>query len=158
MRKALRIMSVLPVLAALVTGCVTTSPPDVQMARRAAVTRVPLAATSLNAGEIGFVTLIPQAGGTDFVLQVSGVPNWVTRPVHLYTSVHEGSCRALSPAPMYGASRVLASREMRGGFLTVRNATSVSMDALRASPHAIVVRSSPADAGWMLFCGDVQSA
>ena len=61
-------------------------------ASTARVEQVGLAGTSFNAGEIGQATLVPREQVTDVVVKVSGVPNTVTRPVHLYAFIHPGSC------------------------------------------------------------------
>ena len=148
-------LSVLAVTV-LLAGCATQPGTGSQASSPATVERVGLSATQLNAGHVGQAFLVQREGITDVVVQVSGVPNSVTLPVHLHTYIHQGSCASLAPRPAYSlTSRVLANRDI-DGFLTLRNTAPVSLDTLRASAHALVVRSDAADANKLLFCGDLR--
>jgi hypothetical protein len=104
--------------------------------------------------------LIGRGGRTYVSLTVSGVPDDISRPVHLYTYVYRGSCGRLQETPEHAMNdHVLADvswpTASRNGPYTVRNTVAVSLEQLRAMPHAIVVRSSPADGARELFCGNV---
>jgi hypothetical protein len=144
----------LSAVVALLAGCMNQDlqhhAPD-----RAGIMRVGLVATAINAGETGYAFLIPEDGTTRVVVQVSGVPNWVSRPVHLYPFIHRGTCANLEPQPAYELrDRVLADR-LHAGMFTVASAISVSLDVLRSSPYALSVRTSPADGNMAVYCGDL---
>jgi hypothetical protein len=124
---------------------------------------VPLAATSVNAGEIGRGFVIARGEETAVVVEVSGVPPMLaSRPVHLYTFIYSGRCGSLVEPPAYAlTARVLADSPRGGGVLPmtgpfrVSNVAPVPLEALRGGGHAILVRTSPADGGREIFCGNV---
>ncbi|MDT3671051.1 MAG: hypothetical protein ROZ37_12050 [Aromatoleum sp.] len=126
---------------------------------------VRLSATRVNTGEIGLAMLTPLRDGTGVTVEVSGVPSPSTRPVHLYTYIHEGTCDALNPTPAYTLTdRVLAESlntfpmaASAGPPLKVSNTAPVPLATLRSRPNAIVVRSAPADGNRAIFCGDIDS-
>ena len=124
---------------------------------------VRLAATRANTGETGQVILTPRGEKTDVTVQVSGVPQHSTRPVHLYTYIHEGTCDNLSPAPAYTLTdRVLAeslnmfpTMAKAGPPFKVSNTAPVALATLDSRPHAIQVRTAPADGNVDIFCGEI---
>lgn len=107
-----------------------------------------------NIGRMGYAHLVSSPAGTDVVVQVAP-SNGVTLPLHLYTYVHQGSCANLGARTAVATRRVLGYREP-SGLYTVRNTVPVSLDTLRASPHAVTVRSAPADGDQLLYCGDLR--
>ncbi len=121
-----------------------------------------LTATPYNAGRIGRAYLVPNGDRTLVRIEASGVPDTVTRPIHLYTFIYEGSCAAHADKAAFAlAESVLASSVANpagigafGGPLTITNAAPIAFDALRAKPYAIVVKTSPADGDRDLYCGD----
>ena len=135
----------------LIAGC-GTNPAD---AGGPVAVSVALKGSGTNAGEVGRTTLLARRGGTDITIVVSGVPPGTTRPVHLYASLHRGSCGALEePAEHALTERVLAET-WRNGPYTVRAAIAVPLARLRASARAIVVRNAPADGAQLLYCGNL---
>ncbi|WP_332673198.1 hypothetical protein [Aromatoleum sp.] len=124
---------------------------------------VRMTATRVNTGEIGRAMLTPRRDETDVRVEVSGVPDHSTRPVHLYTYIHEGSCGALSPTPAYTLTdRVLAESfsvfsmaASAGPPFKVSNTVPVPLATLQSRPHAVVVRTGPADGNLDIFCGDI---
>ena len=89
---------------------------------------------------------------------ISGVPSDYTRPVHLYTYIHQGTCGALSAKPAHALlDRVLAQPPgaRSNGPFEVRNTAPTQLAALRAMPHAILVKGAPADGNEDLFCGNI---
>jgi len=62
---------------------------------------VRLTPTGQSAGEIGQAVLVALAKKTALTVQLSGVPDYVSRPVHLYTYIYEGVCGKLSAKPAY---------------------------------------------------------
>lgn len=149
-------------LAGLVGACAQV--PGDRGAERDDILRIPLAATPYNAGRIGSATLISQGEQTRVVLLLSGVPQYTTRPVHIYTYIHEGTCSSLQAAPAYALNdrvlarsvrRPLAIAAYRGGPFEVANTAPVSLASLRAQAHAIDVQTAPADGGYRIFCGDI---
>src|SRR4051794_16129968 len=58
---------------------------------RPAFARVDMPGVSTHAGRVGYAHLVFRPEGTDVLVQVPPTNN-VTRPMHLYTAVHEGTC------------------------------------------------------------------
>ena len=157
------ICAVRGVIAALMAGCASVANDgDRGDAPGGAFATVVLTATPYNAGRIGRAYLVPSGDRTVVRIDASGVPDTVARPIHLYTFIFEGSCAARSEKPAIALTgTVLASSIANpaqigayGGPLTITNAAPISFDALRAEPHAIVVKTSPADGDRELYCGD----
>lgn len=130
------------------------------------VVSVPLAATSRNAGEIGQAYLIPRGPVTDVIVDVSGVPPLVaTRPVHLYTFLYGGRCDDLPPKPLYALTDRVLAQSVRttaitpvGGPFRIANTAPFPLETLRRGPHAIVIRTSPADGSVDIFCGNIAAS
>lgn len=151
-------------VCAALAGCAGAGGERVaQGAAPAEILRVPLAATRYGTGRIGNATLVSLDGETTVTLQLSGVPGYTTRPIHLYTYIHEGRCDAMSERPAYDLTdHVLASPLGRPravaafrGPVTLTNVAPVSLQKLRETPYAINVRSAPADGSQSLFCGNI---
>jgi hypothetical protein len=108
-------------------------------------------------GETGQTVLVPRGETTALSVEVTGVPDDVTRPVHLYTFIVRGTCGQLEEKATYEANRsVLASSPGRLGPFRVRNTVNVALAALREGPYAVVVRSAPADGNRPMFCGEIR--
>jgi hypothetical protein len=122
---------------------------------------IPLRSSPFNAGETGWATLVGRGDQTDVTITVSGVPPEVTRPVHLYTFIHQGACGALSPQPAYSLTGIVLARSASarpgrtGAPFTVSNTASVPLSTLQSTAHAIIIKSAPADGNRDLFCGDI---
>ena len=115
-----------------------------------------LTGTAKNAGRIGQATLSPRDELTDVSIFVSGVPFGVTLPVRLFAYVHPGSCAARGAQPSYALNNTVLT-EHRGsadGWRLSRIA-KVPLAELRATPHALVLRTAPADGGQDIFCGEI---
>lgn len=149
-------------LAATLLGC-ASAPPTTDASAPASspdrLVNIPLAASRVNAGESAWATLIARGDRTAATITASGVPPQVSRPVHLYTYIYGGSCRALSARPAYSLTGVVLARAGASGNmgapLTVSNTAEVRLAQLRDQPHAIVVKSAPADGDLNLFCGEI---
>jgi hypothetical protein len=143
--------------AALVGGCAGTG----ETGSRDIVT-VPLQAARIVAGEVGEAQLIPQGESTVVRIVVSGVPLMLSsRPVHLYTFIHEGTCGNLAEKPAHALlDRVLAQPtsggRSTGGPLTIANVAPLPLATLRGGKFAVVVRTSPADGNREIFCGEIR--
>jgi len=153
-------------LAALLGGCASgVVDADRRDAPGAAFATIPLTATPYNSGRIGRAYLVPNADRTIVRIEASGVPDTVGRPIHLYTFIYEGTCAERAGKAAFALTdTVLASSVANpssmgavGGALTIANVAPISLDALRARPYAIVVRTSPADGDRDLYCGEVGS-
>jgi len=151
------------VIAALMAGCASVAHDgDRSDAPGGVFAAIVLTAAPYNAGRIGTAYLIPSGDRTVVRIDSSGVPDTVSRPIHLYTFIYEGSCAAPSEKPAFALTdSVLASSLANpagigafGGTVTIANAAPISFDALRGRPYAIVVKTSPADGDRDLYCGD----
>ncbi len=154
------------VLAGSISGCASVADEgDRSDPPAGAVTTIVLTATPYNAGRIGRAYLVPDGDRTVVRIEASGVPDTVTRPIHLYTFIYEGSCAAHADKAAFALTdTVLASSVANpagigafGGPFTITNAAPISFDALRAKPYAIVVKTSPADGDRDLYCGELRT-
>jgi len=147
-------MNSTPWLAALLTAgmlsaCMT--PPTNQP-----VVNIRLNATKQNTGQIAQASLAAQGEVTAMSFFIGGVPQWVTRPVRLYTFVYPGRCGRLGPAPAYAMNQTLVTQPVarRRGWRLAKS-VPVALDELRAGGYALVVRTTPANGGVDIFCGDI---
>ena len=119
---------------------------------------VPLAATIHNAGKIAQATLVAQGDSTGITIIIGGVPSGTSRPVHLYTFIYPGRCDRLGPEPAYEMNQIVLadriSRAQSGWRLSKR--VEVPLEQLRSGDYSLVVRNSPADGNWDLFCGEIE--
>ncbi|MEJ8846674.1 hypothetical protein [Variovorax rhizosphaerae] len=146
----------MPLMACL-WGCASSN----TEARQDVVT-VALSGTGMNAGQSGRAVLVPRDDVTQVSIQVSGLSVGVTLPVHLYTYVFAGRCGNLGAKPIYDLTRNVrvtgiggqSAMSNRGPF-NLANTAPVPIAQLKGSPHALVVRTSPADASVDVFCGNL---
>ncbi|MCB1706141.1 MAG: hypothetical protein KDI17_14855 [Halioglobus sp.] len=108
-----------------------------------------------NEGAIAQATLVGRGDLTDITYLIGAVPGGVSRPLQLYTFIYPGSCAALSPEPAYSLNNTTHTTPTETGWTLSREAP-VTLDALRSAPHALVVRTSPADNNLNIFCGDIR--
>ena len=149
-----QLLHMLPSVLLLVAACASTPPSpasDEFLVR-------PLQAGADNAGSTGQMTLIARGERTGLSILVQRVPSGTTLPAHLYTFIVDGRCEGQRPSEMPLTDRVLAEpltpQALRGPYkldLTVPR----PLTSLRVTPHAVVVRSGPADGNLELFCGDI---
>ncbi len=124
---------------------------------------VDLVASRRNSGETGKAFLLPRGDATQVRIDVSGSAVPVTAPVQLYMFIYEGRCGSLSAQPKYSLTQVVqASSALNPGSpgsgpgpWTLSNPAPAPLAALRGTPHALVVRTSPPDANVDLFCGNL---
>jgi hypothetical protein len=110
---------------------------------------------------VGQARLAERKGATDVAVVVSRVPQGVTLPVHLlYTYLYRGSCGSLSPQPERALTRNVLTYApgnwpVFGGPYSVSNKLDMPLDELQSAPHAILVKSGPADGGMEMYCGNI---
>ncbi|AMO22709.1 hypothetical protein UC35_07230 [Ramlibacter tataouinensis] len=107
-----------------------------------------------NRGNMAWGYLVVRPDSSDLIVK-AGRPADVLAPAHLYTYVQQGSCASLGPPAIRATRRVLAYSDTLG-FLTVSNTVPGNLDKLRTGPHALTVRSAPADGNKLLYCGDLR--
>ena len=134
-------------LAALLAGCVSTSGDKELLTIR-------LKAGEQNAGSIAQATLVARGDATGITFTLGGVPASVSRPLQLYTFVYSGTCDRLSAEPTYAMNDTTQTTPMETGWMLSRE-VPVALDTLRSTPHALVVRTSPADGNVDIFCGNI---
>lgn len=119
---------------------------------------VRLTAGPNNAGQVGEASFAAQGNATNIVLTLSGVSSRVTRPVHLYTYIHEGTCGNLSPKPAYSLNEVILARATSPGGpgFTLDKLAPVPLQKLRSGGYAIVVRTQAPDLDQEMFCGNIK--
>ena len=121
-----------------------------------------LQAGSRNAGETGRGFMTAQGDRTLINLTITGVPPGVVRPIQLFTFVYAGSCAGRDATPAYalnGTVQVNAQNSVGvSGPFTIVKVVPVPTATLRSGEYAIVLRTSPADGNWDIFCGDMKSA
>jgi hypothetical protein len=157
----MRPRQVLIATAIVLAGCAHDPTSTDKTAGSHTVTLVALTGTGEAAGQVGQAAFVGHHGGTDVTITVSGVPTGFTRPVHLYAYLYEGACGRLATQPEYTlTARVQAEPSAAsggpGGPYTVRNRLAVPLATLQTTPHAVLVKSAPADRDLNLFCGDIR--
>ena len=124
---------------------------------------IDLVASRRNIGETGKAFLLPRGDATQVRIEVSGSAVPFAAPVQLYMFIYEGRCGSLRTQPKYSLTKLVqASSALNPGSLgsgpgpwTLSNSAPTALDVLRGAPHALVVRTSPADANVDLFCGNL---
>lgn len=142
----------------LMWGCTATN-----RAAEASTKTVQLSATGMNAGQVGKAMLRPQADATVVTIEVTGLSVATTPPVQLYMAVFDGRCGSLGPTPKYRLDKVVQVTEINnptslspaGGPFSLTNTAPATLSQLTGSPHALVVRTSPADMNREVFCGNL---
>ncbi len=140
-------------IAASLPGCETGSvtAPDSQNVD------IRMDATQRNAGRIARATLVPLGNETSMTVFVSGVPADVTRPVHLYTYIYPGTCANPGAAPAFELNRTVNTyQHFRGDVWRLTKTAPVALTTLRSSDYSIILRTSPADGAFDLFCGNIR--
>jgi len=143
------------IAAALTCGCAGTADNT-----RSDTVSFMLQAGPRNAGETGRGFMTAQGDRTLINLTITGVPPSVVRPIQLFTFIHAGSCAKRDAAPAYALNDTVQVNAQSGiglsGPFTLAKTLSVPMATLRSSEYAIVLRTSPADGNWDIFCGDMK--
>ncbi|MGJ7511462.1 hypothetical protein [Variovorax sp. GT1P44] len=142
----------------LMWGCTTS-----HRAAEASTKTVQFSATGMNAGQIGRAFLRPQSDATVVTIEVSGLSVATTSPLQLYMAVFEGRCGALAPNPEYMLDKVVRVTDVNNptslvsgsGPFRLTNTAPATLTQLTSSPHALVVRTSPADMNREVFCGNL---
>lgn len=133
--------------AALLAGCVGA-------AGDKEVLTIHLKAGQQNEGSIGQASLVGRGDATDITYRISGVPAGVSRPLQLYTFVYSGTCAQLPAEPAYSTNSTTQATPTDSGWMLSKD-VPVALGDLRSEPHALVVRTSPADSNIEIFCGDI---
>ncbi|HCS41749.1 MAG TPA: hypothetical protein DIW52_02810, partial [Pseudomonas sp.] len=104
------------------------------------VVTLPLIATPQNRSQIATVTLASQGNQTAFSFFISGVPNGVTLPLHIYTFVNKGSCQ--QPGPVAYAMNDRINTQHAAGIRgwTYSRIAPVAMRDLLSGEYSLVVR------------------
>lgn len=118
-----------------------------------------LDATNYNAGRIGTAVVYPVGDKTGVSLTISGVPDYTSRPIHLYSYLFEGSCGSRSGGHAL-TDKVLASSVGRPGAIAafrgpvqIAHNIDLPFERLKATPFGISVRLGPADGNHEIYCG-----
>ncbi|MNZ34997.1 hypothetical protein D3C78_523850 [compost metagenome] len=144
----MRLLMAPPVLAALCACASTGSGESVN---------IDLQATQRNAGRIAQATLSPVDDKTYMTVFVSGAPQGTTRPLRLYTFIYPGTCAKPGAKPAYELNdTVVTHRRSRIDGWSLYKMVPAPLATLRSGDYSIVLRTSPADGNYDIFCGDVR--
>ncbi|HSC82219.1 MAG TPA: hypothetical protein VLC30_01250 [Pseudomonas sp.] len=136
-------------LALALSACATSA--------AAEYVQIKLKATQRNAGNIGQATLVPRGELTDVSATISGVPIGMTYPVRLYVYIYPGSCSQLGAQPAYALNRTVQTyRQGSADVWQLSRSAAVPLTRLLATPHALVLRTPPADGNQDIFCGAIR--
>ncbi|MDR3564725.1 MAG: hypothetical protein P4N59_25290 [Negativicutes bacterium] len=119
------------------------------------IVNIPLNATQHNAGHIAQATLAPMGSDTDVSLIIGGVPDWTALPLHIYTYIYSGTCKSLGQKPAYEMNQTVTTALMSSPLWQLSKKVPVALSELRSGGYAIVLRASPEDGGFDLFCGNI---
>ena len=143
------------IATAFTCGCAGTADD-----RRSDTVSFMLQAGPRNAGETGRGFMTAQGDRTLINLTITGVPPWVVRPIQLFTFIYAGSCAKRDATPAYALNDTVQVNAQSGiglsGPFTLAKTLPVRMATLRSGEYAIVLRTSPADGNWDIFCGDMK--
>ncbi|MBC5784951.1 hypothetical protein H8N03_18535 [Ramlibacter sp. USB13] len=146
------LLSNLASLCAL-AACATTPDPVV----------VPLAPAPSNAGSFAQATLLPAPDGTRMTVFFTAAGPQPTSPLHVYTYLYEGRCEALPQQPARALNDNVLVRTANGdiaqsrrGAFMLSHAVPLPLAELADGRYALVLRSSPADGGGLLYCGELR--
>jgi hypothetical protein len=136
-------MNIVSSLALVVTvgwisGCATTT--------ESQIVNIPLNATQYNAGNIAQATLAPMGRETNVSFFIG---------LHVYTYIYPGKCESLGPKPAYEMNQTVTTALMSSPAWHLSKKAPVALNELRSGGYAIVLRASPADGGFNLFCGNI---
>lgn len=118
--------------------------------------QIQLSASSRNRGETAWAAFSPNADRTSMVLNLSGVPPYLVRPVRLYTYLYRGSCGQPQASLAYALNDVVVPSRQPVPPFTLNKSVPVPIGQLRSGGYSVVVRSSPVDGNIDLFCGDIR--
>ena len=152
-------MATVIVLSTQIWGCASES----YIAAKKDSAIVQLAGTGRNTGQIGRAVLVPREEVTEVAIEVIGLSVDVTTPLQLYSYIFAGRCGQLGGQPQYSLTKSVLATGIGGQLVTsttagpfnVTNIAPVPIARLKESSHAIVVRTSPADGGLEIFCGNI---
>lgn len=150
------LLSTILAFSAIPAGIGTTD----AIAQNNSVTIVPLTATTRNAGHIAQATLAAQGDQTAITLLIGGVPNEVSPSARLYTYIYRGTCASHGATPAYDLNRTVLPDNLlgSGGVLTLSRRSTATLSQLRGGEYTVVVRTSPADGNFDIFCGDIRAS
>lgn len=125
--------------------------------QRPEVVNVPLKPTAQNAGKMAIATLVPTGPTTtQIVLFVSGLPSQTAWPAQLYSYIYPGPCGNLAARPAFDLNQRVRLGEMQP--MRMWKSVPTSMSELRSGNYALVLRASPADGFFDVFCGNLGHA
>jgi hypothetical protein len=119
--------------------------------------QIQLQASLRNQGAMAWAFFAPTGESTSMVLDVSRVPSCLVRPVRLYTYIYRGSCVDRLPAPpAYELNEVVVPARQFAPQFKLNKSVPLPSSQLRSGSYSVVVRSSPPDGNFDLFCGDIR--
>lgn len=119
------------------------------------IVNIPLNATQYNAGHIAQAILVPMGRDTDVSLFIGRTPDWTALPLHVYTYIYPGKCESLGPKPAYEMNQTVTAALMSSPAWQLSKKAPVALSELRSGGYAIVLRASPEDGNFNLFCGNI---
>ena len=141
----------IPLTALLVTaslsGCTSSSDHS---------TTVTLTATQKNGGQIANATLNAIDDETNMDFYVSGVPSGTVMPLRIFTFVYKGSCQQPGPVA-YDMNDRITTQRTEAGWNFYRSAP-IPLPDLLSGNYSIVVRTTPEDGNFDIFCGNIPQA
>ena len=120
------------------------------------IVQINLKASQFNAGALGSVSFVEAGESGEVLFNIAGLQPWISRPVHIYAYIYPGTCAKLGKEPAYEMNDTVIMSRVRGDAWKVAKKLPVALSNLLAGSYAVVVRSSPADGGRDLFCGDIR--
>jgi hypothetical protein len=117
--------------------------------------QIKLNASLRNQGETAWAVFAPNGEKTSMVLTLSGVPDYLVRPVRLYTYIYRGSCGQGQVSPAFELNQVVVPIRQSAPRFMLNKSLPLPIARLRSGDYSVVVRSSPVDGNIDLFCGDI---
>jgi hypothetical protein len=117
--------------------------------------QIKLNASLRNQGETAWAVFASNGDRTSMVLTLSGVPDYLVRPVRLYTDVYRGSCGQRPVSPAFELNQVVVPIRQPAPRFMLNKSLPLTIARLRSGDYSVVVRSSLVDGNIDLFCGDI---
>lgn len=155
----------LSMLLAFTIGVILLSVVDKSEARAIESDSIRLSATKSNVGKIGKAMIYPQGNITAIDVQLSGVPDSITTPVHLSTHIIAGTCASHEDKVGFGyafaydllATANFSPSEFEGSsvpMINLKGSIPADFHMLHSSPYSLSVWTSATDGNVEIFCGD----
>lgn len=121
--------------------------------RKADFVQIDLKPVGHNAGEVGYVTMVPRDNATDLSFHVSGVYRSLHQ-VRLYTYIYKGSCTSRAAQPAYSLNDIVMVNRSSTGWDFSRTVPT-PIGTLSGHGYSVVLTTGPEEGSIEQFCTEI---